>query len=492
MEPKVASCTTILIGKNATYDGSTMMARTEDAPAGRFNPKKHIVVKPSEQPKHYKSVLSKFEIDLPDNPLQYTAMPNAISDEGVWGEAGVNTKNVAVSETETISSNALVLGADPLVDDGIGEEDILTITLPYISSAKEGVERLGAILEKYGTYEMNGIGFQDENEVWWLETIGGHHFIAKRVPDDAYVVGPNQQGIQFFDFVDAFGEKKNHICSKDMIEFIVNNKLDLTFKKPEDLKKVTNFDVRAALGSHSDFDRVYNTPRAWFMHKYLSPKKYKWEGPNADFTPESDDLPWSLEPDHKITVEDVKYLMSSYYQGTKFNPYGKHGDLSEAGKYRPVGVNRTNFVTLTQIRGYMPDEIKAVEWVAVGTCAFNAFIPQYSRVEDSPKYLKEVDKEVTTESFYWSNRLIAALSDPHYNEAMVWVDRYQNKMAAKGHEFINKFDKLFLEGNTKKGFLDEANNEIAEFTKKETTNLLGKVLYTASLKMKNAYSRSDA
>jgi dipeptidase len=277
-----------------------------------------------------------------------------------------------------------------------------------------------------------------------------------------------------------------------MIEFIVNNKLDLTFKKAEDLKKVTDFDVRAALGSHSDFDRVYNTPRAWFMHKYLAPKKYKWEGPNADFTPESDDLPWSLQPDHKITVSDIKYLMSSYYQGSKWNPYGKHGDLSEAGKYRPIGVNRTNFVTLTQIRGYMPDEIKAVEWIAVGTCAFNAFIPQYSRVNDSPKYLKEVNEEVTTESFYWSNRLIAALSDPHYNEAMVWVDRYQNKMAAKGHEFINKFDKKYKEGNVSKTFLDDANNEIAEFTKKETTNLLGKVLYTASLKMKNAYSRSDA
>ena len=492
MERKIASCTTILVGKNATYDGSTMMARTEDAAAGSFNPKKHIVVKPSEQPKHYKSVLSKFEIDLPDNPMQYTAMPNALSNEGVWGEAGINTKNVAVSETETISSNSLVLGADPLVDEGIGEEDILTITLPYINSAKEGVERLGDILEKYGTYEMNGIGFQDENEVWWLETIGGHHFIAKRVPDDSYVVGPNQQGIKSFDFVDAFGPKKNHICSKDMIEFIVNNKLDLTFKKVDDLIKVKDFDVRASLGSHTDFDRVYNTPRAWFMHKYLAPTKYKWEGPNADFSPESDDLPWSLQPDHKITVDDVKYLMSSYYQGSKFNPYGKHGDLSEAGKYRPIGVNRTNFVTLTQIRGYMPDKIKSVEWIAVGSCAFNSFIPQYSRVNDTPKYLKEVKDEVTTESFYWSNRLIAALADPHYNEAMVWIDRYQNKMAAKGHEFINKFDKKFKEGNVSETFLDDANNEISEFTKKETTNVLGKVLYTASLKMKNAFSRSDA
>ena len=492
MEPVSDSCTTILIGKNATYDGSTMMARTEDAPSGRFFEKKHIVVKPEDQPKHYKSVGSKFEIDLPDNPLQYTAMPMALNKMGVYGEAGVNIKNVAVSETETITSNALVLGADPLEENGIGEEDILTITLPYISSAKEGVKRLGEILEKYGTYEMNGIGFQDENEIWWLETIGGHHFIAKRVPDDSYVVGPNQQGIKSFDFTDAFGEQKNHICSKDLIDFIIKNKLDLSFKSNEDLSKEKDFDVRAAFGSHTDFDRVYNTPRAWFMLKYLSPKRYKWDGPNADFNPESDELPWSLQPDHKITVEDIKYLMSSYYQGTKFNPYGKHGDLSEAGKYRPIGVNRNDFVTLTQIRPYLPDEIKSVEWIAVGSCAFNAFIPQYSRVNDSPKYLKEVSDEVTTENYYWANRLIGALSDPHYNEAMVWIDRYQNKMSAKGHEFINKFDKKYKDGNASIKCLEEANNEIADYFKKETTNVLGKVLYTSSLKMKNAYSRSDA
>ncbi|ORX56689.1 hypothetical protein BCR36DRAFT_580994 [Piromyces finnis] len=489
---KRASCTTILVGKNATYDGSTMMARTEDSSAGNFCSKKHIVVKPSEQPRHYKSVLSKFEIDLPEDPLQYTAMPNANPKDGIWGEAGINTKNVAVSETETITSNALVLGADPLVETGIGEEDILTITLPYIDSARKGVERLGSILAKYGTYEMNGIGFQDENEIWWLETIGGHHFIAKRVPDDSYVVGPNQQGIKTFDFVDAYGEKKNHICSSDLVEFIVNNKLDLSFNSSKNLKCERNFDVRAALGSHTDFDKVYNTPRAWFMHKYLSPKKYKWEGPNSEFTPESLDLPWSLVPDHKITVDDIKYLMSSHYQGTKFNPYGKYGDLSEAGKYRPIGINRTNFVTLTQIRRYMPDEIKSLEWIAVGSCIFNAFMPQYSRVNDSPKYIKEVTDEVTTENFYWINRIIAALADTHYSDVMVWIERYQKKIAAKGHEFINKYDKQYQEGNISKTFLDDANNEIANFVKKETSDLLGKVLYTSSLKMKNAFSRSDA
>ena len=492
MQPPFDSCTAILVGKNATYDGSTMMARTEDSGADFFGEKRNVIIKPEDQPRHYKSKLSKFELDLPDNPLQYTSMPMVRADKfGLWPEAGINIKNVAMSSTETITSNALVLGADPLIGDSISEEGMITIVLPHINSAREGVERLGQLLEKYGTNEMNGIGFQDENEVWWLETIGGHHFIAKRVPDDEYVVGPNQQGIQFFDFVDAFGEKKNHICSKDMLEFITKNNLDLTFKKSEDLSKETKFDVRATFGSHTDFDRVYNSPRAWFMYRYLNPKKYKWDGPNADFTPESDNIPWSLQPDHKITIEDIKYIMSSYYQGTEFNPYGKHGNLCNKAKYRPIGINRNDFVTLTHIRPYMPDEIKSLEWIAVGSCAFNYFIPQYARVDDSPKYLKDVTTDVSTENFYWQSRLIGALADPHYNEAMVWVDRYQNKMAAKGHELINLYDKKFMEVKDKK-VLEIANEDICQIFKKETTDTLGKVLHTASLKMKNAFSRSDA
>ena len=74
---------------------------------------------------------------------------------------------------------------------------------------------------------------------------------------------------------------------------------------------------------------------------------------------------------------------------------------------------------------------------------------------------------------------------------MVWVDRYQNKMAAKGHELINHYDKKFMEVKDKK-VLEIVNEDICQIFKKETTDTLGKVLHTASLKMKNAYSRSDA
>ena len=65
-----------------------------------------------------------------------------------------------MTATETITSNEMVLGADPLVEKGIGEADFLTLVLPYIKSAKEGVIRLGELLEKYGTYEFNGMDFK--------------------------------------------------------------------------------------------------------------------------------------------------------------------------------------------------------------------------------------------------------------------------------------------------------------------------------------------
>lgn len=106
-------CTTLLVGKNASYDGSTMMARNEDSPSGSFTPKKFIVMNPKDQPRKYQSVLTKFHMDLPGEPLRYTAMPNALPEEGFWGEAGINEANVAMSETETITSNDRVLGRIP-------------------------------------------------------------------------------------------------------------------------------------------------------------------------------------------------------------------------------------------------------------------------------------------------------------------------------------------------------------------------------------------
>lgn len=86
------ACTTILVGKNASYDGSTMIARNDDSGAGHYMPKKFVVVHPEERQKIYRSVISHVEIELPDNPLRCTSMPNAVDGEGIWAASGVNAK----------------------------------------------------------------------------------------------------------------------------------------------------------------------------------------------------------------------------------------------------------------------------------------------------------------------------------------------------------------------------------------------------------------
>ncbi len=486
-------CTTILVGKKASYDGSTMVARNDDSPTGVFTAKKMVVVHPEEQVNPYISTLSKVKIDLPNNPLRYTLMPNVDKKEGIWGASGINELNVGMSATETITSNPRVLAADPLVNyvkrsetheekaGGIGEEDLVVLILPYIKTAKEGVYRLGELLEKYGTYESNGIAFSDENDIWWVETIGGHHFIAARVPDEKYVVMPNQFGLDNFDFDDAYGEQKNYICSKDLKEFIKENHLDLTNGE------VDTFNPRLAFGSNDDSDHVYNTPRAWFMLRYFNPHAHDWDN-DRNYGPLSDNLPWSMIPEKKITVEDVKYILSSYYQGTKYDPYAKYCDPSMKGAYRPIGISRTSFMSCAQIKGYEVGNRKAVEWVCFGSNAFNAFVPLFTNVDIIPNYFNGTTLTVDTNNFYWSSRLIGALADAHYQVTAIHIERYQDAVATKGHQLILEASKNKLNTHEE---LESINEKLAEMAKKETDKCLSNVLYISSCNMKNGYARSD-
>ncbi len=495
-------CTTLLIGKLASYDGSTIIARNEDSMDGEFTLKKMTVVKPEDQPRQYRSVLSHLELDLPETPLRYTAVPNALLNEGIWAEAGVNELNVAMSATETLTSNERVLAADPLVElkkavgtpgeegyqpevpGGIGEEDMVTLVLPYITSARDGVRRLGELLEQYGTYEMNGIAFSDIDEIWWLETVGGHHWIARRVPDDCYVTVPNQLGIDAFDLADAEGAQKDCMASADLRSWMAKHHLDLTLREEGDSDDV--FNPREAFGSHSDADHVYNTPRAWAMQRFLNPRSNVWDGPDADFRPEDDDIPWCRMPERKLTMEDVKYALSLHYQGTPYDPYGRLGDESTRGKYRPIGINRNGQLAAIQLRPYTSKATCALQWMAFGSNPFNALVPLFANVDEMPAYLTTTDERISTESFYWMNRLIAALADPHFNECAAEIGHYQMRVGVRAGCVINEAT------DDSSADLAEANAQIARLLQEETDNLLANVLQTASVLMRNHFNRNDA
>ena len=466
-----------------------MISRTDD---GHFDVKKMIVVEPKKQPRKYKSVLSHVEIELPDNPMRYTACPNVDPKSGIWAATGINAANVGMTATETITSNPRVLAADPLVEyrkaekrgekdriGGIGEEDIVVLVLPYIHTAREGVLRLAALLEQYGTYESNGIAFNDENEVWWLETIGGHHWMARRVPDEAVVINPNQFGMDAFDLEDAFGAKKENLCSADLREFIEENHLDLN--------QNGKFNPRDIFGSHTDMDHIYNTPRAWFMARYLTPNTHRWDGPDAEFTPESDCIPWALVPERKVAVEDVQYMLSAHYQGTPYNPYTSQ-DTGKRGMYRSIGINRTGVTAICQIRPDAPQAAKGLEWVCFGSTTFAAMLPVYANVARLPEYLSRVTLQTSTENYYWGSRLIGALADANYSACIQQIERYQKAVACKGRQLVREYDARIREDA---GLMEEANEKLCAMAREQTLDTLGKVLLVASEHMKNGYNRAD-
>ncbi|WP_193106075.1 C69 family dipeptidase [Brachybacterium sp. FME24] len=531
-------CTTLLVGRRASADGSPLVARTEDSSNGSFDPKHVVVVRPEDQPRVYTSVLSRLRIELPENPLRYTSVPNALPDEGIWGGAGINAANIAMSATETLTSNPRVLGADPLVDlvpesgapgtpdhrperpGGIGEEDMLTLVLPYIRSAREGVERLGALLAEHGTYEMNGIAFSDVEDIWWLETVGGHHWIAKRVPEDHYVTMPNQLGIDSFDLEDAEGKGHDHLASRDLRSFLETHHLDLTLRDasldpsagssagaPAGAPSPHVLNPREAFGSHTDADHVYNTPRAWSMQRTLNPTSEDWDGPGPGNRPESDDLPWSRRPERRLTIEDVKDVLSSHYQGTPYDPYSAHGTEAQRRAFRPIGINRHNALAILQIRPDRPESSRALQWIAYASNPFTTLIPMFTNVDEAPEYLATTTAQVSTDSFYWTSRLLATLADAHFADAIPLIERYQLTTLALGRAAVHATDGTVCrpphsaadgssggDGSSERSVpsvLAEANTTVAEQIRAETDQVLGAVLHTTSNLMTNRFSRSD-
>ena len=169
--------------------------------------------------------------------------------------------------------------------------------------------------------------------------------------------------------------------------------------------------------------------------------------------------------------------------------------LMEINPYRAIGVNRTDFLGIIQMRPDAGEDSRAIEWVAFASNVFNTAAPFYTDVEKVPEYFSNTTGDASTDNFYWASRMIAAMADASYSKSIFHIERYQERVMSKGHEYINQYDELLAkESNAEKRMQlrQEANQTIADMVKKETQDTLNKVLYELSNQMKNAYSRSDA
>jgi Dipeptidase len=334
----LSACTSILIGKAATVDGSTIVGRNEDAMASW--PKHFVIHEHKEFPEaqEFDSQANGFKISLPKTRYKYSATPEWTFKEGLFEEDGFNEYGVGMSATESAYSNQRVLGADPLVKDGIGEEAMITVVLPYVKTAREGVLRLGKIIEEYGTCETNGIIFSDKNEVWYFENGSGHYWVAQRIPDDSYAVVANQLAIQEIDFDNT----KDFLYREDLKEFVNDNNLNTD---------PSSFNFRNIFGTHELADEIYSTPRVWWGQQQFSGV--------SDESPESEELGFIKKANRLLSVDDAQDYLSSHFQKTEFDPLNNGKDNK---RYRPISLAKTQESHVLQIRPDMDPEIACVQW----------------------------------------------------------------------------------------------------------------------------------
>jgi dipeptidase len=177
-----------------------------------------------------------------------------------------------------------------------------------------------------------------------------------------------------------------------------------------------------------------------------------------------------------------------------FDPYSARGTEAERRAFRPIGINRHNALAILQIRPDLPEAHRALQWVAYASLPFTALIPMFTNVEEAPAYLATTGATVSTDSFYWTSRTIAALADAHFHETIPLIERYQQRTLALGRTAVHRADGEVAEVGSAgevPALLAAANTRIAERIRTETDALLGQVLFTASDRMTNRFSRSD-
>ncbi|WP_164512661.1 C69 family dipeptidase [Loigolactobacillus iwatensis] len=445
-----------MVGKEASLDGSTMISRNDDTFLP-LTPQRFLMRPAVKKAQHIKSYLNGFEADTPANAYRYQAVPNVdLKKEGVYDESGFNEKNVAMSATESTYGNEKALAYDPLIADGMDEDTMQQMVLPYINSAVEGVKRLGDLISQYGSPAGNSVLFSDKKDVWYMEIVTGHLWVAQRIPDDAYAITANQVAIQQVDFNDS----ENFIWADGIQDYVTEHHLN-----PD--KEGWNF--RHIFGTSNEKDRHYNTPRVWFGQRYFNSE--------IEQDPESSELPFICRTSHKISVEDIEYILGSHYNETKFDPLG-HGNDADKYRYRPIGLNRTQNSHVLQMRNDVPEAQAAIMWLAIGYPSFTPYVPFYANATDTDPSYSETPEKWDTKSAYWMYRTASMLVESHHSSFIQtdldYVKAAQEQQRRLIIETGRQAEKLSGTALTK--FLTEQNYSMVEDMRQRTMTLIGELV----------------
>jgi dipeptidase len=438
-------CTSIVVGRLASTDGSVMTSHTCDGtshtwvnivPAKDHKPGSTTWVRKAWRKTKFvtDTVGVKYILEIPQVAHTYSYVNT--------GYPSLNEKQVGIGETTFTGPDTLINRNAPLLI-----EELCRLALERCATAREAVKLMGSIAEQYG-YGDTGecLTVSDPKEVWQFEIVGvgkdkiGAAWAAQRIPDDHIGISANIPRIGKIDRADT----ENFMASDNLEQVAIDNGLwdgkgDFVFWK-------------VIVCSYAQ-GRNYRE-REFRVFSLLAPSLGLEYG--------QDEIPFSVKPDSLVDVRKVMALLRDTYEGTEWdmcknwtidvdekdgvpahkkisplaNPWLTTSTRKTLNSIAPgtVDFKRTlavawcSYSTVIQSRGWLPDGIGGICWYAVDNPAQSPRIPIFC---GSTKLPAAFDKCGQKE---------------YYPESVLWEFRRANKLATLSWQSVKKdFNKNVLE-----------------------------------------------
>lgn len=463
----IDACTSLLVGKKASADGSTMITYAADAHTlyGFLN---HI---PAAD--HAKG--AQREVKDWDTYKHLGYIDEASHTYSVVGN--MNEHQLTITESTWECKHELV-DTTGVIDYG----SLIQITLQRAKTAREAIKVMTSLVARYG-YCSEGESFSigDPNEIWVMDMVGkggkekGAVWVAVRIPDDCIAGHANSPRIHKI----PMNDKVNCMYSKDVVPFA--RKMGYFSGKDSD------FDFAAAYAP-TDYGTLRGCDaRVWayFNHFKSGMEKYL---PYLEMEKDAEVMPLYVKPDRKISVRDMQNMMRDHFEGTpydmtkdpgatqwwdvpyRYRPMTFNVDGKEYLNERAIATQQTGFVLVSQMRSWLPAAVGGVLWFGVDDANTAVFVPMYCCITKVPHSYAEDTADLynlSWESAFWVNNWVANQAYNRYSLMIGDIRKEQKRIedgfAERQPEVEAKaLDMLAKSPEEAKAFLNEYSDRSAE------------------------------
>lgn len=473
-------CTSITVGKKASFDGSVMTSHTDDS--HRTRSEMNIVPAmdhaPSSTTTMYKRVACN-DFAMPT----YKHIPVGEIPQVPHTYAFVNTAYPCLNEKQLAIGESTFGGHEELQSDSglIDCQRLCQLMLERCSTARQAIQTGGELLAKYGWNDYGEVlTIADKNEVWHFEVVGpgkgkvGAVWVAQRVPDDHIGVNANASTIKEVDL-----NNPDYFMASENIYSVAQE--HGWWKPGEPFRFCYAYapESRTSLASRR---------REWRVFDMVAP--------SLKLDPNAENYPFSVKPDTLVTLEKMVLIFQDYYEGTPFDmvkdltitddkgqsvisplanphmPYDMNKMLRINGGWgwrgeRTIARWYTMYATIIQCRSWLPDEVGGVAWLAIDNVATSIYIPVYCSVSYLPKPYETPGRPngYTTESAWWAFNRLGTLTaqrwgDMRHDVRAVW-DPWQAELFKNQAMVEQEAVAMLKAGKTKKAkeYLTNYTNE---------------------------------